>query len=216
METLEQRFSYEKDPERIRDIFLELDHVMHSFHNKGYVVEVRPSKIVYSDDMFVFSSFSPELTEDGREKNITDLAKLAAGTYYSIPTTFMDYTKVSNDYLREHYDPLQMDSAILKATEGDSYYRDVIVEGKNNIYYNDYLVHLKEAQSRNRTNTKSVVKSLGTYGKPNTIKEDPAMGIPKDELSNRQAAFIDIVFYPIILAVFAIMAYAFMILIRVL
>ena len=164
----------------------------------------------------VFSNFNGGLIEGERRREITDLAKLAVGTYYSLASgQFVDYTKVSTEVLRQNYDNWQMDDSILKTMDDDSYYHDVIVDGKNDVYYNDYIAALRESQSRNRTNTKAVVKSLGTIGKPNTVKEEP--GLPKEALDGqRQAAFIDIVFYPILLAVFAMVGYAISVIIRVL
>lgn len=216
MENLTNYISYQlKNPENIRDTFLSLDKQLEFFHKKGYAVEVRPNKIELSDGMYVFSNFRDGLTEEERRKEIVDLAKLAVGTYFSMPSgQFVDYTKVSTDYLKKNYEYLQMDSTILKATEGDNYYRDVIVDGRDGVYYNDYLVALRGTQSHNRTDTKAVVKSLGTYGKPNTIKEEN-IGIPKEDL-NKQAAFIDIVFYPIIFAILGMVGYTISVLLRIL
>ncbi|MBR4261894.1 MAG: hypothetical protein IKQ35_00835 [Bacilli bacterium] len=219
METLEQYLSYEKNPENIRTRFIEIDDVLETFHKKGYKVDVRPSKIVYSDGVFVFSNFYEGIDDAERRKEITDLAKLAVGTYYSLPSgQFIDYTKVSTEYLRQNYDALQMDDSILKASDDDTYYHDVIVDGKDGVYYNNYLIALRESQSRNRTNTKTVVKSLGTLEKPNSTKEAPEVAIPKSVLDSnkKQAAFIDIVFYPILLAIFAMVGYAISVIIRVL
>lgn len=229
MKNLEQYLKYNNDPETIRIIALTLDKELELFHKKGYGVDIDPSKIVRSEDgMFDFTSVTSGVDESEKRNQITALAKLAVGCYHSLPSgQFVDYTKIPTSVLKDDYDRLQIDSSILKE-EGDSYYRDVIVNGNNGVYYNNYLVSYRASQDKinNSSKTSEVVKSLGTIGSPNTVKEIPN-SVDSSQLfytnnnnnndgNNKQAAFIDIIFYPILLAVFAMVGYAISIIIRVL
>ncbi len=209
MENLKDHLSYDKDADRLKDIFLALDDQLKIFHQRGYTVSVNPKYIEYSDDVFVFTQFAKNYDDMGKRRNIEDLAKLAVGTYFSIPSgQFVDYTSIPTSYLREQFENLNMDDSVPKATEDDSYYKDVIVFGRNDIYYNDYLINLRAEQNRNRTSTKSTVKSLGTIGGNGTVVKD--RGIPKEQLNetpNSQSAYINILFYPILAVVAAMVAY---------
>lgn len=220
METFAQRRSYNRNPEDIRTDLITLDDQMEIFHRNGYVVDVDSKSIQYDGDMFVYTHFRKGLSEEERRKNIEDLAKLAVGTYYSIPSgTFVDYTKAPTDYLRNNFDNLQMSSSILKASDNDCYYHDVIVEGKNYVYYNDYLVKLAEYNASHRSNTRVAVKSLGTLNGADSHKEahSTGIGIPESELyKDKQAAFIDIIFYPVLIGIGLLLTYVFSILIRIL
>ncbi len=220
METFAQRRSYNRNPEDIRTDLITLDDQMKIFHKDGYVVDVNPESIQFDGDMFVYTRFRKGFSEEERRKNIEDLAKLAVGTYYSIPSgTFVDYTNVSTEYLRKSFDSLQMSSSILKAADNDCYYHDVIVEGRNDVYYNDYLVKLAEYNASHRTNTRVVVKSLGTLSGADSHEEPhpTGLGIPEYELyKDKQSAFIDIIFYPVLTGIGVLLTYVITILLRIL
>ena len=134
METLGQYFSYNKNPEHIRDVFISLDKELQLIHERGYSVDINSSSIVF-EGRLGFSRFNRGLTESERRANIEDLAKLAIGTYFSLPTgTFSDYTHLPNDYIKQNFDAFE--SSILKASENDNYYRSVLVDGEIG-YYKD-------------------------------------------------------------------------------
>ena len=197
METLGQYFSYNNDPEVIRDSFISLDNQLKLIHERGYSVEISSSSIVYENGLG-FSRFSKGLTEEERRNNIEDLAKLAVGTYFSTPTgSFSDYTHLPNDYIKENFDI--METSILKASRDDNYYRDVLVNGKTE-YYNDYLKRISDKKV-GRENSNSRVL---TYSTP----EGRAMS------NKEESAFLDLAFYPIIATLFAIVTYAIYILVK--
>ena len=197
METLGQYFSYNNDPEVIRDSFISLDNQLKLIHERGYSVEISSSSIVYENGLG-FSRFSKGLTEEERRNNIEDLAKLAVGTYFSTPTgSFSDYTHLPNDYIKENFDI--METSILKASRDDNYYRDVLVNGKTE-YYNDYLKRISDKKV-GRENSNSRVL---TYSTP----EGRAM------INKEESAFLDLAFYPIIATLFAIVTYAIYILVK--
>lgn len=189
METLGQYFSYNKNPEHIRDVFISLDKQLQLIHERGYSVEISSSSIVY-EGRLGFSRFNKGLTETERKANIEDLAKLAIGTYFSLPTgTFSDYTHLPNDYVKQNFDAFE--SSILKASDNDNYYRSVLVDGKIG-YYNDYLQNMKKSSPQGKNNNRVL-----TYATP----EGKAMAKRED------AAFIDLAFYPILITLTLIIGY---------
>ena len=189
METLGQYFSYNKNPEHIRDVFISLDKQLQLIHERGYSVEISSSSIVY-EGRLGFSRFNKGLTETERKANIEDLAKLALGTYFSLPTgTFSDYTHLPNDYVKQNFDAFE--SSILKASDNDNYYRSVLVDGKIG-YYNDYLQNMKKSSPQGKNNNRVL-----TYATP----EGKAMAKRED------AAFIDLAFYPILITLTLIIGY---------
>lgn len=197
MENIGQYFTYNNDPEKIRDAFIELDNQLKIIHSRGYSVDINSSSIVYENGLS-FSRYQNGLTEEQRKHNIEDLAKLAIGTYFSLPTgTFSDYTHLPNDYIRENYDVIE--TSILKATPNDEYYREVLVNG-NIGYYNDYLVKLKQSSPAGKSNENTRILAYST-------PEGRAMSKRDD------AAFIDIVFYPIIITLSIIASYMIYILV---
>lgn len=197
METLGQYFSYNGDPELIRNVFIKLDNQLKLIHERGYSVEISSSSIVYENG-FGFSRYSIGLTEEERLSNIQDLAKLAVGTYFSIPTgAFSDYTHLPNEYIKENFE--MMEDSILKVSPNDDYYREVLVNDKQ-IYYNDYLTELnKKDTGKGNSNSRSLVYST-PQGRAFSNKEE--------------AAFIELAFYPIIVTLSIIVGYAIYILVR--
>lgn len=196
MENLGQYFTYNNEPEHIRDSFILLDNQLKIIHSKGYSVDINSSSIVYENGLG-FTRFNPGLTEQQRRANIEDLAKLAIGTYFSLPTgTFSDYTHLPIDYIRENFDFFE--TSIQKSMPNDTYYREVLVDGKIS-YYNDYLSKLKTSP-QGKSNENSRVLNYST-------PQGRAMS-QKDE-----SAFIDLAFYPILLTITIIISYMIYILI---
>lgn len=189
METLGQYFSYNNDPEKIREVFVSLDKQLKVIHSKGYSVDINSSTIVYENGLG-FSKFNKGLTPSQQKANIEDLAKLAVGTYFSLPIgSFSDYTHLPNDYIKDNFDI--MEDSILKFNESDNYYRNVLVEGKVG-YYCDYIDTLRKNTPQSKNNNRVL-----SYSTP----EGKAMAKRDD------AAFIDLAFYPILITVTIILAY---------
>lgn len=189
METLGQYFSYNNDPEKIREVFISLDNQLKVIHSKGYSVDISSSTIVYENGLG-FSKFNKGLTPSQKKANIEDLAKLAVGTYFSLPTgSFSDYTHLPNEYIRNNFS--LMEDSILKFNESDNYYRDVLVDGRT-MYYSDYIDNLKKSAPQSKNNSRVL-----SYSTP----EGKAMSKRDD------AAFIDLAFYPILITITIILAY---------
>lgn len=196
MENLGQYFTYNNEPEHIRESFLLLDNQLKIIHSKGYSVDINSSSIVYENGLG-FTRFNPGLTEQQRRSNIEDLAKLAIGTYFSLPTgTFSDYTHLPIDYIRENFDFFE--TSIQKSSSNDTYYREVLVDGKIS-YYNDYLSQLKVSPQGKSNETSRVLNYSTPQGRAMSQKDE--------------SAFIDLAFYPILLTITIIISYMIYILI---
>lgn len=190
METLNEYFSYNFDVEVANQIFLKLDNKLKKLHSEGKYVNISADKILVSDD-YEFIEISTGLTEEMRMGNIKTLAKLAAGTYFSLPSgTFYDYSQFPDENFKKYFDNIEPNIPLMHPD--DSYYREVLIND-NISYYNDYLDNLKE-RTQGQSNQNNRVLTYSTQiGKAMTNKEE--------------SAFIDIVFYPLVISLGIIMSY---------
>jgi hypothetical protein len=195
METLGQYFTYNHDIDKATDIFVQLDNQMKKLHEKGQYVEINSNTIGIDEDCSFFR-ISKGLTPELRQANIETLAKLSVGTYFSLPSgTFYDYSTFPTEKLKAYFDSIE--SNIPKLHPEDNYYREILING-NVLYYNEYLANLKK-HSQGKENSRVL-----TYSTP----QGKAMA-NKDE-----AAFVNIVFYPIIISLFIILSYMIYILVK--
>lgn len=179
-ETLRQYLTYNKDSDLIDDIFLKLDNQMKYLHGKGYFVSELNSDTIlldesYDEPAFVFSAISKSSNkEQDFKKNIVDLSKLAIGAFISSENGFCDYTKMSDNYIKRYFNEISY------YLPHPNYFESVLVEGRAG-YYSDYVRIQGENSKRN-----SMVKTkTNEYGKLYA--------------SNEEAAFIKIVFYPVVI-----------------
>lgn len=195
METLGKYFTYNQDPEQARDIFIKLDNQMKSLHSEGKYIDINSNTIGLNDD-WSFLRTSKGLTPELRQANIESLAKLAVGTYFSLPSgTFYDYSSFPTDNLRSYFDSIESNIPI--AHPDDNYYREILVNG-NMWYYNDYLNKLNK-HSQGKGNSRVL-----TYSTP----QGKAM------TNNDESAFVNIAFYPIIISLFIVLSYMIYILVK--
>lgn len=195
MDTLGKYFTYNQDPEKARDIFIKLDSKMKSLHSEGKYIDINSNTIGISEDCD-FLRTSKGLTPELRQANIESLAKLAVGTYFSLPSgTFYDYSNFPTENLRNYFDSIESNIPI--AYPDDIYYREVLING-NMWYYNDYLDNLKK-HSQGKGNNRVL-----SYSTP----QGRAMS-SKDE-----SAFVNIAFYPIIISLFMVLSYMIYILVK--
>jgi len=199
METLNQFLNYNKDPEFIRDLFILLDNQLQLIHSKGYSVDINSSSIINENGDFGFSKIYRGTTHESIRNNIVDLAKLAVGTYFSLPTgTFVDYTHLPTEYIKDNFDVIS--DSILKAAPNDDYYKEVLVNGSID-YYNNYLMGLKQNNSQSKANSNNRILSYSTpQGRAMT--------------NNDESAFISVAFYPIVISLFIILSYMIYILVK--
>lgn len=184
-ETLRQYLTYNKDVNKIENIFLDLDKQMKYLHQKGYcVAELNSDSIVLeqrqyssgsSQELFVFASIAKTNNENvDFLNNITDLSKLAIGAYISSENGFCDYSRLSTDYIKKYFNEIAF------YLPNSEYFSNVINEGDIS-YYSDYV---QRANGNSRSNSIQKTK-VNEYGK---------MYVSEDN-----AAFIQIVFYPVII-----------------
>lgn len=186
-ESLRQYLSYNKDMEEINRIFVNLDNQMKYLHQKGYCIgELNSDSIVLeqskydtdsNESVFMFSSIVKSLnpTQDYLS-NIVDLTKLAMGAFLSSENGFCDYSQLSTDYIKKYF------SEIRNYLPNKEYFEQVITNDNTLNYYSDYVAKKEEG----RTRSNSIQKTKATqYGKMYTNDEE--------------AAFIQLVFYPVII-----------------
>lgn len=189
--TLRQYFEYNKNATNsdIEQIYYNLDSLMKHIHDKGYYVSKLDSdSIVLSNDRNYSSDEKPLFTFSNIDKNynfehncivnnISDLSKLAVGTFISIETGFCDYSKLDSRYISENFDDM---SSFIPNYE---YYRGVIVDKNTTTYYSDFI---NQKNSGGKDNLRQMVKA-NNYGK---------MYVPEEE-----SAFVKIVFYPVLIII---------------
>ena len=190
METLKEHFTYNLDPDQAREIFR-----LKELHSQGKYADITSETIGFVED-YDFLRVYKGSNEELRKKNIESLAKLAVGTYFSLPSgTFYDYSCFPTENLRNYFDSIESNIPVVYPE--DSYYREVLVNG-NMWYYNDYLNTIKK-QSQGKGNNRVLTYST-PQGKAMTNKEE--------------AAFVNLAFYPIIVSLFVILSYMIYILVK--
>ena len=195
METLKEHFTYNLDPDQAREIFIKLDSRLKELHSEGKYVDITSETIGFVED-YDFLRVYKGLNEQLRKSNIESLAKLAVGTYFSLPSgTFYDYSCFPTEELKNYFDSIESNIPVVYPE--DSYYREVLVNG-NMWYYSDYLNTIKK-QAQGKGNNRVLTYST-PQGKAMTNKEE--------------AAFINLAFYPIIISLFAILSYMIYILVK--
>lgn len=185
-ESLRQYLTYNKDVDSINNIFISLYDQMKYLHQNGfYISELNSDTIFWEEENELKNGQQPEFTftaisrskneTNDFSKNILDLTKLAVGAFISVENGFCDYTKMSTEYIKRYL------SDISYYLPNSDYFENVLQNGNTNEYYSDFL---KKGQNAGKNN--AIVKTKATeYGKMYS--------------SYDEAAFIRIVFYPVII-----------------
>ena len=178
--------SYNKDVTEIEQIFVSLDRQLKYLHKNGYCVnELNSDSILLEKNkfsshdnysVFMFASIG-KIGDKERDvyDNILSLSKLAIGSFISPETGFCDYSQLSTDYIRKYFEEISL------FIPNQNYFSNVIMKG-DCTYYSDYIKKLSQENGKNNAIQK---RKANEYGK---------MYVPEDN-----AAFIQIVFYPVIL-----------------
>jgi len=184
-ETLRQYLTYNKDVNEINEIFINLDKQLKYLHQNGYCVNelnsdsilLEQSKYSSPDNQSLFMFSSITIARNGVKDysdNVLALTKMAVGAYISSENGFCDYSQLSTDYIKKYFTEISV------YLPNSSYFSKVIMD--NDIsYYSDYI-QMTTGNSRSNAIQK---RKATEYGK---------MYIPEDN-----AAFIQIVFYPVII-----------------
>ena len=184
-ETLRQFLTYNKDINEVEEIFINLNEQLKRLHQSGYCVgELNSDTITLQDDNysfpnqqknFVFESIvkSHNKANDIRD-NIVDLSKLAIGAYMSVEHGFCDYTALSTEYIKKNFNDISY------FLPNSNYFSSVIIDDMC-FYYSDYI----QLESGNKRSNNYQKTKANNYGKMYAYEDD--------------AAFIQIVFYPVIL-----------------
>lgn len=191
--TLRQYFEYNKNISNgdIEQIYYNLDSLMKHIHEMGYyvskldsdsiILESDKKSLSYDNPLFTFLNIDKNYNFENSNiiNNISDLSKLAVGTFISIETGFSDYSKLDNRYINDNFDEI---SSFVPNPE---YFKNAIVTKDNNIpmYYNDYV---NQKNSRGKDNFRQMTKT-NPYGKMYVADEE--------------SAFVKIVFYPVLIII---------------
>lgn len=184
-ETLRQYLTYHKDFDEINQIFINLDKQMKYLHQKGYcILDLNSDTILLESDKansnidqntFMFSSIIRSTNRDQDfSNNIVDLTKLAIGAFISVENGFCDYSQLSTNYIKRYF------GEIAFYLPNKEYFANIIVDNKMS-YYSDY-VQAKSDKNRN-----------------NTIQKTKATEYGKMYSGEEESAFIQLVFYPVII-----------------
>ena len=184
-ETLRQYLTYNKDIDEMNQIFLHLDSQLKYLHRNGYCVSELNSDTILLEEakytnkdnqnVFMFSSITKATSENDFSNNILDLSKLAIGAFISSENGFCDYSMLSTDYIKKYFEEIKV------YLPNPAYYNGVIMNNDTSVYYSDYV---QMTLGNAKANSNRMVKS-NAYGK---------MYVPEDD-----AAFIQIVFYPVVI-----------------
>lgn len=184
-ETLRQYLTYNRDVNEINEIFVNLDRQLKYLHQRGYCVSDLSSDSIIlesnkfsspdNQNVFMFSSITrTNNSVKDYSDNVEALSKIAIGAFMSVENGFCDYSQLSTEYIRKYFGEISM------YLPNSEYFAKIIQDGDIS-YYSDYI-QMTTGNSRNNTIQK---RKVTEYGK---------MYVPEED-----AAFIQIVFYPVII-----------------
>ena len=202
METLEQYFSYCKDCD-ISFIFYQLYKKMKIIHSNGMYVPLVDSTHVFYDGDFSFDSIS--LSDDiasDKKRNILSLTKLFLGTYLSLSTEFRDFSSVNTDWFCQNMNDI--DSIITGDDFLPEYFHSVFLDNADN-YYCDFIDEWKKNRNSPGLNHgyKKVLSNSGSK-----FYQDQPEPI-KDVIVEKRAAFINYLFYPVLILSLVLLGFVF-------
>ena len=186
-ETLRQYLTYNKDENEIDKIFMDLDRQLKHLHKKGYYVSelnsdtilLEKNKVDTSSDhsLFSFASIAKSRNKEvDFSDNITDLSKLAIGAFLSFGNGFSDYSQLDTNYLKKYFNEIAV------YIPNNEYFANVILNDDTSSYYSDY-----------------VNNQIGSNSKGKAVQKMKATEYGKMYTRDDEAAFVQIVFYPVII-----------------
>lgn len=187
--TLGQYLTSHKNVDELNSIFLNLDFQLKYLHSQGYYVEkldldniLLEEATINSYPTQVFFSFKSlakiNNPQQDKSENIKALSKLAVGSYISVMDGFCDYSKISDNYIKNYFEEIK------NYIPNYEYYENVIINGDTSLYYSDYVKNQSESTKGNHM---QMVKST-IEGKLYSTDED--------------SAFVRIIFYPVMIIAF--------------
>lgn len=188
--------------EDVAVLFYELNSDMKSKHFKGLCVNS-----INSDTGVDLATNSFSETRDIYDacdvrKNIEDLSLFAISSFVFLNSDVKDFVSLDRNVVADNVDFIK--EMIPSLVTGDNYHTDII-EGKVFTYYEDYVMELRNSIGHDRGNSNNLSKSYST----------PA-GRALTDKSNYDAAFVNVIFYPVLLASILIFIAVIMVIINVL
>lgn len=195
-----------RDSESVNNAFYLLYQEMENIHKRNSFVNsvsatdafVGEDKAFYRD---VYRSTNPEVDS---EKNLLDLTKMFLGTYMSLGVEFSDLSKTPLDVFVDNYDSIER--SIVAEDFPSDYFRAVFVNGEI-VYYNNYS-NRNLASSNSVDKSQSKVQSKTLYlGAPGRFSSDENSEKQLEEKTPGMAAYINFVFYPVMIFCLTVIAY---------
>lgn len=192
-ETLRQYLTYNRDINEVSNICYNLDRQLKYLHSQHYYVSKLNSDNILCENnasssgytTFTFSSIAKcHDVNQNIHDNIVDLAKLAIGIYISLENGFCDYTALDISQIRGSFDDIKT------FIPNSDYYEKVIVDDDTSMYYSDYLHRLSSSSKTNAIQKVKATNQGKIYG--------------YDDIED--AAFIRIIFYPVMIVSFITVA----------
>jgi hypothetical protein len=197
METLNQYFTYENDYSSLNDIFINLSRKLKFIHEDNMIIpRLNGDSILYDDGTFSFTD--QESTDNvvvGKRKNIISLAKIMLGAYLSLSTGFKDFSNVDDAWFLENLEDIC--SSITSEDFERDYFRELLLEGKDE-YYSDYYDRKKQNESLSeRSNVQGYKKVLKTAA--SSLYEEQVFDEEDDLNIEKKTASINIMYFPILI-----------------
>ncbi len=185
-ETLRQYLTYNKDINEIDQIFRNLDSQLKYLHAHGYYVNelnsdtilLEKNKIDSSSNYSVFMFSTIAKSQNSKvdfPNNILSLSKLAIGAFLSFDNGFTDYSQLDTDYIKKYFKEIAI------YIPNNEYFANVILNGDTSRYYSDYT------------------NQVGSNSKGKAVQKAKATEYGKMYSNDDEAAFVQIVFYPVII-----------------
>ena len=193
-ESLNQYFIYENDISDLSDIFYTLSKKLKIIHDQEVKVSAINGDSIFLDDDLSFPNLE-RMTNyelDTRENNLA-LAKIILGAYISIPTKYMDYSRVENEWFVNNLDNIRQS---ISAPNFSYDYFNGLFNGTNE-YYCDYIDNMNQSKALNEKGDslrKVISNAASSFYRETVIDDEPI------DVEERKAS-LNPFFYPIMIGI---------------
>lgn len=192
------------DYEMVAGLFYELNSDMKAKHFKGLSIKGVDVNTKIDPVNNSFSEVRKIYDAGDIKKDIDSLALFAISSFVFLNSDANQFIPLDRNVVLNHIEFVK--DMVPSLVPGDSYHSD-IVEGKIFTYYEDYMLELRNRMGHNvnNGNSNNLAKSYST----------PA-GRAFAEKSGYDAAFVNVIFYPVMVAAILIVSAVIMITINIL
>lgn len=149
-----------------------------------------------------FANTRNVITAQNVKNDIDSLAVFAISTFVFLSNDTNQFVQLNKNVIVENVDFIK--GMVPELVPGDKYYTDII-EGKAFTYYEDYIAALQVNNEYGSSNSNNLAKSYST-----------AAGRAFSDKNNYDSAFVNIIFYPVIIAAICIISFVVYVTINIL